>query len=80
MSGTRPDTLVLGRGAVVLPLWPGRTFRATVLRAGGDGAVVQLAGYELGVRLAGVRVVPGQIVTLEATPAADGPVRLRLRV
>jgi hypothetical protein len=75
-----PDALVLGGGAVVLPLWPGRTFVATVLRVGPGGAVVALAGCELGVRLAdGVRVAPGQVVTLEAVPGGGGPVQLRLR-
>jgi hypothetical protein len=75
-----PDALVLGGGAVVLPLWPGRTFVATVLRVGAGGAVVALAGCELGVRLAdGVRVAPGQVVTLEAVSGGGGPVQLRLR-
>ena len=75
-----PDVLVLGGGAVVLPLWPGRTFVATVLRTGPGGAVVALAGCELGVRLAdGVSVTVGQVVTLEAVESSDGPVRLRLR-
>ncbi|MEO9176881.1 MAG: hypothetical protein ABI317_15315 [Gaiellales bacterium] len=77
---TPPNALVLGGGAVVLPLWPGRTFVATVLRVGPGGAVVALAGCELGVRLAdGVRVAQGQVVTLEAVSAGDGPVQLRLR-
>jgi hypothetical protein len=81
MSPRRPDVLVLGGGAVALPLWPGRTFRATVLRTGSGGAVVQLAGYELGVRLApGVVVRRDQVVTLEAVEASDGPVQLRLRL
>ncbi len=76
----RPDALVLGGGAVVLPLWPGRTFVATVLRVGPGGAVVALAGCELGVRLAdGVGVAVGQVVTLEAVESSSGPVRLRLR-
>jgi hypothetical protein len=74
------NALVLGGGAVVLPLWPGRTFVATVLRAGAGGAVVQLAGCELGVRLAdGVQVTPGSVVTLEAVAAGDDRVHLRLR-
>jgi hypothetical protein len=74
------NALVLGGGAVVLPLWPGRTFVATVLRAGGGGAVVQLAGCELGVRLAeGVVVTPGAVVTLEAVDAGGDRVHLRLR-
>jgi hypothetical protein len=74
------NALVLGGGAVVLPLWPGRTFVATVLRAGHGGAVVQLAGCELGVRLAeGVVVTPGAVVTLEAVDAGDDRVHLRLR-
>ena len=74
------NALVLGGGTVVLPLWPGRTFRATVLRAGPGGAVVLLAGCELGVRLAdGVRVTPGAVVTLEAVESADDRVHLRLR-
>jgi hypothetical protein len=78
--GPRPDVLVLGGGAVVLPLWPGRTFRATVLRTGSGGAVVQLAGCELGVRLApGVHVTARQVVTLEAVESSEGPVQLRLR-
>jgi hypothetical protein len=77
---TSPDRLVLGGGAVVLPLWPGRTFVATVLRVGAGGAVVALAGCELGVRLAdGVAVGVGQVVTLEAVEGSSGPVRLRLR-
>jgi hypothetical protein len=71
---------VLGGGAVVLPLWPGRTFVATVLRTGAGGAVVRLAGCELGVRLAdGVQVTPGSVVTLEAVAAGDDRVQLRLR-
>jgi hypothetical protein len=75
-----PNALVLGGGAVVLPLWPGRTFVATVLRVGAGGAVVQLAGCELGVRLAdGVHVTPGSVVTLEAVAAGDDQVLLRLR-
>jgi hypothetical protein len=75
-----PNALVLGGGAVVLPLWPGRTFVATVLRVGPGGAVVSLAGCELGVRLAdGVRVAQGQVVTLEAVESRHGPVQLRLR-
>jgi hypothetical protein len=75
-----PDALVLGQGAVVLPLWPGRTFVATVRRVGPGGAVVVLAGYELGVRLAeGVEVSVGQVVTLEAVEGQSGPVQLRLR-
>jgi hypothetical protein len=74
------DSLVLGGGAVILSLWPGRTFVATVLRVGPGGAVVALAGCELGVRLAdGVAVTVGQVVTLEAVEASGGPVRLRLR-
>jgi hypothetical protein len=74
------NALVLGGGAVVLPLWPGRTFVATVLRSGGGGAVVQLAGCELGVRLAdGVQVTPGSVVTLEAVATGDDRVHLRLR-
>jgi hypothetical protein len=75
----RPDALVLGGGAVILPLWPGRTFVATVLRVGPGGAVVALAGCELGVRLAeGVAVTIGQVVTLEAVESSSGPIRLRL--
>ena len=74
------NALVLGGGAVVLPVWPGRTFRATVLRVGDGGAVVELAGCELGVRLAeGVQVTPGAVVTLEALDAGDDRVHLRLR-
>jgi hypothetical protein len=74
------NALVLGGGAVVLPLWPGRTFVATVLRVGPGGAVVSLAGCELGVRLAdGVVVAQGQVVTLEAVESQNGPVQLRLR-
>lgn len=80
MSARNQKSLVLGGGAVVLPLWPGRTFVATVLRAGAGGAVVQLAGCELGVRLAdGVHVTPGSVVTLEAVAAGDDGVHLRLR-
>jgi hypothetical protein len=80
VSARTPNALVLGGGAVVLPLWPGRTFVATVLRAGAGGAVVQLAGCELGVRLAdGVRVTPGSVVTLEAVATGDDRVHLRLR-
>jgi hypothetical protein len=80
MASTKPDVLVLGGGAVVLPLWPGRSFRATVLRTGPGGAVVQLAGCELGVRLGpGVHVLSGQVVTLEAVESSNGPVQLRLR-
>jgi hypothetical protein len=80
MTSRRPDALVLGGGAVVLPLWPGRTFVATVLRTGSGGAVVALAGCELGVRLAeGVHVEIDQVVTLEAVESRDGPVQLRLR-
>ncbi len=76
----RHNALVLGGGAVVLPLWPGRTFVATVLRGNAEGAVVQLAGCELGVRLAhGVRVTPGSVVTLEAVEAGDDRIHLRLR-
>jgi hypothetical protein len=75
-----PNSLVLGGGAVVLPLWPGRTFVASVLRVGNGGAVVSLAGCELGVRLAeGVHVTPGAVVTLEAVDAGDHRVHLRLR-
>jgi hypothetical protein len=74
-----PNALVLGGGAVVLPLWPGRTFVAEVLRVGNGGAVVSLAGCELGVRLAdGVRVSPGRVVTLEAVDRDDGRIVLRL--
>jgi hypothetical protein len=74
------NALVLGGGAVVLPLWPGRTFRATVLRVGNGGAVVELAGCELGVRLAGdVHVTPGAVVVLEAVDAGGERVHLRLR-
>jgi hypothetical protein len=73
------NALVLGGGAVVLPLWPGRTFVAQVLRTGNGGAVVALAGCELGVRLAGgATVSPGQRVTLEAIDGSDGTVVLRL--
>jgi hypothetical protein len=80
VSARRQNALVLGGGAVVLPLWPGRTFVATVLRAGAGGAVVQLAGCELGVRLAdGVHVTPGSVVTLEAVASGDERVHLRLR-
>jgi hypothetical protein len=80
VSARNPNALVLGGGAVVLPLWPGRTFVATVLRVGAGGAVVQLAGCELGVRLAdGVHVTPGSVVTLEAVAAGDDQVHLRLR-
>jgi hypothetical protein len=81
MGTWRPqNALVLGGGEVVLPLWPGRTFVATVLRVTGEGgAVVSLAGCELGVRLAGgAEVAPGQDVTLEATDGDDGRVVLRL--
>lgn len=74
------NALVLGGGAVVLPLWPGRTFRASVLRVGDGGAVVELAGCELGVRLAdGVHVTPGAVVVLEAVDGGDDRVHLRLR-
>jgi len=63
----------------VLPLWPGRTFVASVLRVGNGGAVVSLAGCELGVRLAdGVQVTPGAVVTLEAVDAGNDRVHLRL--
>jgi hypothetical protein len=80
MAPRHRNALVLGGGAVVLPLWPGRTFRASVLRVGDGGAVVELAGCELGVRLAdGVRVTPGSVVTLEAIDAGDDRVHLRLR-
>ncbi len=80
MTPRNANALVLGGGAVVLPLWPGRTFVATVLRAGNGGAVVQLAGCELGVRLAeGVEVTPGAVVTLEAVDAGGDRVHLRLR-
>jgi hypothetical protein len=74
-----PNSLVLGGGAVVLPLWPGRTFVAEVLRVGEGGAVVSLAGCELGVRLApGVHVSSGRVVTLEAVDCDDGRIVLRL--
>jgi hypothetical protein len=74
------SSLVLGGGTVVLPLWPGRTFRASVLRVGDGGAVVSLAGCELGVRLAdGVQVRPGAVVVLEAVDTGDDRVHLRLR-
>ena len=80
VSSHKPNALVLGGGAVVLPLWPGRTFVASVLRVGDGGAVVSLAGCELGVRLAdGVRVTPGAVVTLEAVDAGNDRVHLRLR-
>jgi hypothetical protein len=74
-----PSSLVLGGGAVVLPLWPGRTFVAEVLRVGPGGAVVALAGCELGVRLAdGVHVSPGRVVTLQAVDGDGGRIVLRL--
>jgi hypothetical protein len=80
VTARRPtNALVLGGGAVVLPVWPGRTFVAQVLRTGNGGAVVSLAGCELGVRLAGgASVSPGQRVTLEAVDGSDGQVVLRL--
>jgi hypothetical protein len=80
VSSHKPNALVLGGGAVVLPLWPGRTFVATVLRVGNGGAVVALAGCELGVRLGDdVHVTPGAVVTLEAVDAGNERVHLRLR-
>jgi hypothetical protein len=80
VSSRKPNSLVLGGGSVVLPLWPGRTFVASVLRVGNGGAVVSLAGCELGVRLGdGVHVTPGAVVTLEAVDAGNDRVHLRLR-
>jgi hypothetical protein len=54
-------------------------FVAEVLRVGPGGAVVALAGCELGVRLAdGVHISPGRVVTLQAVDGDDGRIVLRL--